>query len=147
MRKQCRCGHTMSLGFRLVIFEHKFQVDRVPIFECDECDYYEIFPSVKEDLLDVLGQLKRKGEGGRIYFTEVNEFADILFELREQYGQEDPNAFEALVQQACEERINLLLDLYGCAQKINDPSWMDEIAARLSTLSNFAKYRAFLGAK
>lgn len=147
MRRLCRCGQKMNFGFRLVRFQNKFQIDRVPIFECDSCDFYEVLPFVKPDLLDLLDQLKQQDVKGRVYFTEVNELADVLYELFRKWTKADSGLFEAMLEQHCEERINLLLDLYGCAQKMNDENWMKEIAARLATLSKFVKDRQFMSAK
>ncbi len=147
MRKLCCCGQNLNLGFRLVIFEDKFQVDRVPILECEECNYYEVLPSFKEDVIDLLRQLKDQGESVRVYFTEMNELADVLYGLSPQADKLDPSAFEALLEYSCNERINLLLDLYGCAQKMEDSAWMNEISARLAPLSKFVKKNQSLSAK
>lgn len=147
MRKLCRCGQNMSLGFRLVIFENKFQVDRVPILECEECNCYEVLPSFKADVIDLLSQLKEQGESVRVYFTEINELADVLYGLSSQAGKMDPTAFRVLLEQSCNERINLLLDIYGCAQKMGDTSWMNEIAVRLAPLSKFVKKGQSISAK
>ncbi|RCX23024.1 hypothetical protein DFP94_101615 [Fontibacillus phaseoli] len=147
MRKHCRCGQKMNLGFRLVIFENKFQVDRVPILECDECDYYEVLPFVKADVIDLLEQLKQQGENVRVFFTDMNELADVLYDMIQQKEKSDSSSFEAVLEQKCNERINLLLDLYGCAQKMNDSSWMNVIAVRLAVLSKYVSNRQSLSAK
>lgn len=141
MRKVCRCGQIMKLGIRPVIYENRIEVDRVPINECDECNYYEVVSDVKADLLDLLNQLKQQGESGRVLFTEVNELADVLYSLYLRMDPKEVASFEKHLEQSCEERINLLLDLYGCANKLNDSLWRNEIAARLSTLSNFVRKR------
>ncbi|MBU5672833.1 hypothetical protein [Paenibacillus brevis] len=146
MRKLCRCGHRMSLGFRLVIYKNGIQVDRVPIMECDDCERYEVLPAVKSDLLDLLFQLEEKGETGLILFSEMNELANVLYGLFTDPMLEG-ELNEAMLVKSCEERINLLLDLYGCAQKSDDKNWMDEITVRLATLSSFVSKRQFSGAK
>lgn len=146
MRKLCRCGHRMSLGFRLVIYKNEIQVDRVPIMECDDCERYEVLPAVKSDLLDLLFQLEEKGETGLILFPEMNELANLLHGLFTDPMLEGELS-EAVLVKSCEERINLLLDLYGCAQKTNDKNWMDEITVRLGTLSNYVSKPQYSGAK
>lgn len=143
----CRCGQNMSLGFRLIVFEHEYQVDRVPILECQECDSYEVLPFVKADLLDLINQLKQQGKRGRVFFTELNELADVMYGLCRHREKMDVISFDQLLVQNCEERINLLLDLYGCAQKMNDIDWMNEITVRLASLSKYVKERQFLGMK
>lgn len=146
MRKVCRCGHRMSLGFRLVIYKNVIQVERVPIMECDDCERYEVLPSVKADLLDMLFQLEEKGESGLILFPDMNELANVLYGLFSNPKLEGELS-EALLIKSCEERINLLLDLYSCAQKLDDKTWMQQIAVRLSTLSNYVNGRQVSGAK
>lgn len=148
MRRLCACGQDMDLGFRLVVFENKFQIDRVPIFECEECEYYELLPAIKCDLTNLLTQLKQESRGGRVFFTDVNEFADVLYSSYLTWKRTGDNlSFEALLEQGCEERINMLLDLYGCAKKASDSKWMDEITSRLASLSKFAKERQYLETK
>ncbi|MNN02143.1 hypothetical protein D3C81_1147910 [compost metagenome] len=148
MRRLCGCGQKMDLGFRLVIFENKFQIDRVPILECEECEYYEVLPAIKCDLTNLLAQLKEEGEGGRVLFTEVNEFADVLYSSYLTWKRTgDYQSFEELLEQGCEERINMLLDLYSCAKKASDSKWMNEITSRLAPLSKFTKERQCLETK
>ncbi|MNI22932.1 hypothetical protein D3C73_764970 [compost metagenome] len=148
MRRLCACGQNMDLGFRLVIFENKFQIDRVPILECEDCEYYEVLPAIKCDLTNLLAQLKQEDEGGRVLFTEVNEFADVLYNSYLTWKRTGDNpSFEALLEQGCEERINMLLDLYSCAKKASDSKWMNEITSRLAPLSKFTKERQCLETK
>ncbi|MNE67772.1 hypothetical protein D3C80_1633960 [compost metagenome] len=138
----------MDLGFRLVIFENKLQIDRVPILECEECEYYELLPAIKSDLTSLLADLREAGEGGRVLFTDVNEFADVLYSSYLTWKRTGDNqSFEMLLEQGCEERINLLLDLYGYAKKASDSAWMDEITTRLAPLSKYTKERQCLETK
>lgn len=146
MRKLCRCGHRMSLGFRLVIYKNGIQVDRVPIIECDDCERYEVLPAVKSDLLDLLFQLEEQGEEGVVFFPELNELANVLYELFIDPMLEGELS-EALLLKSCEERINLLLDLFGSAQRLDDKNWMDEISIRLATLSNYVSKHQLSRAK
>ncbi|MCM3698419.1 hypothetical protein [Paenibacillus macerans] len=141
MRKHCHCGQMMNLGFRLVIFEGIYEIDRVPIYECEDCSYYEVLPEVKTDLTDMLAKLKREQTEERIYFTERNELADLIFGIYRQWNRMETSSFEALLEQQCEEKINLLLDLFGCAKNLGDTEWMDDISKRLAQLSKFIKNR------
>lgn len=141
MRKHCQCGKMMNLGFRLVIFEGIYEIDRVPIYECEDCDFYEVLPEVKSNLTDLLTELKKEPPSGRIYFTERNELADLIFSIYRQWDGTDNESFEGLLEQQCEERINMLLDLYGGAKNLGDLDWMNEISKRLSQLSKYVKNR------
>lgn len=141
MRKHCHCGQMMNLGFRLVIFEGIYEINRVPIYECEDCSYYEVLPEVKTDLTDMLAKLKRERAEERIDFTERNELADLIFGIYRQWNRMETSSFEALLERQCEERINLLLDLFGCAKNLGDTAWMDDISKRLAQLSKFIKNR------
>ncbi|CAM4276938.1 MAG: hypothetical protein E7L01_14610 [Paenibacillus macerans] len=141
MRKHCHCGQMMNLGFRVVIFEGIYEISRVPIYECEDCSYYEVLPEVKTDLTDMLAKLKRERAEERIDFTERNELADLIFGIYRQWNRMETSSFEALLERQCEERINLLLDLFGCAKNLGDTAWMDDISQRLAQLSKFIKNR------
>ncbi|MFD3258588.1 hypothetical protein ACE3MQ_08280 [Paenibacillus lentus] len=146
MRKLCHCGQGMSLDFRVLIFEGVIEIDRVPIFECEKCSHYEVLPAVKPDLLALLGELKASGEQGLVLFNEVNELADVMFSIFRSWNQTESPSFEVLLEQKCKERINLLLDVFGCAKEMNDGEWMDDISKRLSQMSDFVNNSQFLRA-
>lgn len=146
MRKLCHCGQEMSLDFRVLIFGGVIEIDRVPIFECELCSHYEVFPAVKPDLLALLDELKESDEQGLVLFNEVNELADVMFGIYRTWNQSDTPSFEVLFEQNCKERINLLLDVYGCAKEMNDCQWMDDISKRLSQISGFVNSSQFSGA-
>lgn len=145
MRKLCDCGQSMTLGFRLVILDNKYQIDRVPIFECDDCEKYEVLPMIKNNLKNLMAELKERGQEGRVHFSEVNDFGYVLYESYKTWEHNgDIQSFEVLFEQGCEARINHLLDLYSYAKKANDQNWMNEISDRLASLSEFAKERQFM---
>ncbi|AZK49026.1 hypothetical protein [Paenibacillus lentus] len=148
MRKLCHCGQKMSLDFRVLIFGRVIEIDRVPIFECQLCSHYEVLPAVKSDLLALLDELKESNEQGLVLFNEVNELADVMFSISRTWNQMESTStsFEVLFEQKCKERINLLLDVYGCAKEMNDRQWMDEISKRLLQISDFVNYSQFSGA-
>ncbi|WP_188539431.1 hypothetical protein [Paenibacillus segetis] len=143
MRKHCHCGGMMNLDFRLVIFEGIIEIDRVPIYECEEGCFYEVFPAIKEDLKELLASLKQQGKTGRVIFTEMNELAHFIFEIYRTWDEGEASSFEALLEQKSNEHINLLLDLYGCAKSMNDTEWMNETSNRLAQMSNIVKDRQF----
>lgn len=146
MRKLCHCGQKMSLDFRVLIFGGVIEIDRVPIFECEQCSHYEVLPAVKSDLLALLGELKESEEQGLVLFNEVNELADVMFHIFRTWNQTESPSFEVLLEQKCKERINLLLDVYGCAKEMNDRDWMEDISKRLSQISDYVNYSQFSGA-
>lgn len=146
MRKLCYCGQKMTLDFRVLIYEGVIEIDRVPILECEQCSHYEVLPAVKPDLLKLLAELRTSQEQGLILFNEVNELADVIFEIYRLWDQTQLPSFEAVFEQKCKERINLLLDVFGCAKEMNDEQWMEDISKRLAQISNYVNHSQFLGA-
>ena len=144
----CRCGQAMTLSFRMLVFEDMYQIDLVPILECEDCSSYELIPSFKQDVTKLLAELKEQRREGRVIFTNVNELASVLYDIYKS-GQEllEVSSFNTFLVEKCEERINLLLDLYGYASKAGDADWMETISFRLSSLSSFVNKRQFLETK
>jgi len=144
----CSCGQTMTLSFRMLVFENMYQVDLVPILECEDCNSYELISSLKQEVIQLVAELKEQRREGRVIFTNVNEPAAVLYDIYKS-GQEqlEVSSFEAYLMEKCEERINLLLDLYGYARRAGDSTWMEEISFRLSSLSSFVKGYQYLETK
>ncbi|WP_055107541.1 hypothetical protein [Paenibacillus ihumii] len=143
MRKLCHCGQEMSLDFRVLIFESVIEIDRVPIFECEQCNHYEVLSAIKPDLLALLGEVKASREQGLVLFNEVNELVDVMYGIYRSWNDTGSPSFEALLDQKCKERINLLLDVYGCAKEMQDRDWMDDISKRLTQISCFVNNSQF----
>ncbi|WP_040676627.1 hypothetical protein [Paenibacillus sanguinis] len=139
MRKHCHCGQMMNLGFRTVIFEGIYEIDNVPIYECEECSHYQVLPEVKADVTDLLAGLKEEGVKEWVDFAEQNELAGLILALSDRWTGAEEASFESVLERQCEEQINLLLDLYGGAKNIGDLEWMDDISKRLQPLSKFVK--------
>jgi hypothetical protein len=129
----------------MLVFENMYQVDLVPILECEDCNSYELISSLKQDITRLVAEMKDQRREGRVVFTNVNELAAVLYDIYKS-GQEqlEVSSFEAYLMEKCEERINLLLDLYGYARKVGDSTWMEEISFRLSSLSSFVKEYQYL---
>ncbi|WP_209858568.1 hypothetical protein [Paenibacillus shirakamiensis] len=141
MRKVCDCGLDMNLGFRHVIFEGRIQIENVPILECEYCSNYEVISEVKPHLLTLLKDW-RTAEGSQlIYFNEYNEIADLLYGIFRQVPDLDMDNLEGMLNERRQERINLLLDLYGYAKDNKDDFWMEDVKGRLCQLTQFAKNR------
>ncbi|WMT42506.1 hypothetical protein RE628_09265 [Paenibacillus sp. D2_2] len=102
----------------MLVFENMYQVDLVPILECEDCNSYELISSLKQDITRLVAEMKDQRREGRVIFTNVNELAAVLYDIYKS-GQEqlEVSSFEAYLMEKCEERINLLLDLYGYARK------------------------------
>lgn len=145
MRKTCHCGQTMNLGFRTVIFEGRLEISRVPIYECEDCNYYFVMPQVKADLKSYLlnHDDQQSGKFSVVKFTDINELADVIYSIYRTWNPSESRSFDVVLEQKCQERINLLLDLYGYAKSLNDVDWMYNISKRLSQLSKFVTYRQF----
>ncbi|RUT36286.1 hypothetical protein EJP77_04660 [Paenibacillus zeisoli] len=135
MRKSCDCGQAMSLDFRKVIFEGRIEIENVPILQCESCSTYEVLPEVKPHVLSLLGEWKQI-EGSRvIHFNEMNEVANLLYDAI--YAAPISASIEHILEQKKEDRINLLLDIYGYAKEQEDSMWMQDITQRLSQLTLF----------
>ncbi|MUG44913.1 hypothetical protein [Paenibacillus woosongensis] len=143
MRKLCHCGQEMSLDFRVLIFEGIIEIDRVPVFECEQCSHYEVLPAIKPDLLALLAELKASREQGLVLFNEVSELADVMYGIYRTWSETESPSFESLLDQKCKERINLLLDVYGCAKGMEDQDWMEDISKRLAQISDFVNNSQF----
>ncbi len=136
MDTPCNCGQIKSLGFRTVIYGNQIKIKHVPVWECEQCGLYEVFPKIKQDLRKLLVQLKDEGRVS-VYFDEYNELTDVMYEVYQEsiYKEADADTYLLEVSERCKERINLLLDVYGYAKQQKDKQWMDQLMSRLSQLT------------
>ncbi|MNJ69554.1 hypothetical protein D3C77_659160 [compost metagenome] len=104
-----------------------------------------MLPAVKPDLIELLAELKASQEQGLVLFNEVNELVDVMFAIYRTWDQTGSPTFEGLLEQKCKERINLLLDVYGCAKEMDDSGWMEQISKRLAQLSVYVNHNQYLG--
>ena len=105
MWKSCRCGQTMNLGFRFVISKNGVKLKRVPVYECEAGCSYMLHPAIKNDMKQFLLTLAdpkqeqtkhnatnndiNKQINNEIDFTEMNEFAAVLWELYKSWDEDD----------------------------------------------------------
>jgi hypothetical protein len=129
LQKRCKCGETMGVRLRTVIFSNKVEIENVPIFSCDSCNYSEIYPPVKPELTSLIGKLGHKPQKQQLFFDEMNELAHLMMSVSDKERIQEP--IEAIVQ----ERINELLDLFILAQSIGDEEWMKELQIRLQQIT------------
>lgn len=132
LQRECRCGQSMSIGLRTVIYQSKVEIEHVPVFTCDSCSRSEVFPGVKPDLTRLIGELGGKPKKQRICFDEISELAHLMKVVTDKEYQHEP------VGAILEERINELLDMLLLARSLEDRSWMENIVERLSQITQYA---------
>ncbi|NQX57552.1 hypothetical protein [Paenibacillus qinlingensis] len=132
MQKYCKCGRTMNLRLRTVIYQSKVDIENVPIYSCEGCGRSEVVPHVKPELTGLIGRLGSKPEKQQFFFHEVSEVAFLLLKVTEKERMND--SMEKIV----EERINELLDILLLAQSLGDEPWAEEIRKRLSQITQSA---------
>ncbi|GGN96118.1 hypothetical protein [Saccharibacillus kuerlensis] len=135
MLEHCKCGQRYDLDFRLVDYKKHVSIDNVPVLVCPKCEYEEVLPWVRKDLTALLQKLSLCEEPYGIDYTDFNELACIIYVIFTCSPADTKDALKAEIQESCTARINTLLDLYRCAKDAGDRSWMTEIEARLSQLS------------
>lgn len=134
----------MNLGFRFVISRNGVKLKRVPVYECEAGCSYMLHPAIKDEMKQLLGQTYYQIKN-EIDFTELNEFAAVLWELYGSWEEDNAVSFDTVFAHKCEERINLLLDLYGYAKASQDEEWMETLTKRLSQLSKYVNNMFFTG--
>jgi hypothetical protein len=129
LRKLCKCGSSMSVRLRTVIYQNKVEIENVPIFSCGVCRRSEVFAEVKPELTGVIGKLGNSPEKQHLHFNDINEIAHLMYKVTEKQHAADP------VEKIVEERINELLDLLLLAQSLGDEPWAEDIRKRLGQIS------------
>lgn len=132
LSKGCSCGERMMIRLRTVIYQNKVEIENVPIFYCESCSRSEVFPEVKPELTDLIGQLGSKPDKQQLPFQERSELALLMTKAVDKENQWMP------VGKLLEERINELLDLLLLAQSLQDDIWADDIRKRLKQISSHA---------
>ncbi|MDF2926838.1 MAG: hypothetical protein K0R57_5752 [Paenibacillaceae bacterium] len=131
MQKQCKCGCSMDICLRTVIYQNKVEIEYVPVFTCDSCNRSEVFPGIKQDLTKLIGTLGAKPEKQRIRFDESCELAHLMKAVTDKENRHEP------VGKILEERINELLDMLLLSRSLDDQPWMEEIMVRLSQITRY----------
>jgi hypothetical protein len=131
LNKRCDCGDTKNLVLRTVIFAHKVNITRVPVYCCPQCGSHEVFSGVKEEISRLIGDLGSRPAPRTIAFDQMHEWAGILTAASE--GVETLQ--KAAVERAAEERTNELLDLWLLASSVGDEIWKAELQSRLAQLN------------
>jgi predicted NAD/FAD-binding protein len=118
----------MHIRLRTLIYSDRLEIENVPVFSCDACNYNELYAEAKPDLTKLIDQLGGKPEKQQLYFNEINDFAHMLFTVSA--AESLPVSAEKLL----EERVNRLLDLLLLAKSLNDELWERDICGRLEQI-------------
>lgn len=129
MLKLCKCGETMEIRLRTVIYSNKVEIGHVPVFTCEECQNCEVYPSVKPLLTGLIGSLGSKPDKQQVNFEEISEISYLMRQAAEQ--DIDHDRLAGLMQ----ERVNELLDLLLLAQSLGETEWMNDLRNRLSQVT------------
>lgn len=132
MQKHCKCGQAMSIRLRTVIYQNKVEIENVPVYTCEACNRSEVFPGVKPELTELIGDLGSIPDKKRLQFEEMSELAHLMMAVTDKEHRHES------ICQIFEERVNQLLDLLLLAQSLGDEPWMDDIRQRLSQISKHA---------
>jgi hypothetical protein len=129
LHKFCKCGSTMSIKLRTVIYQNKVEIDNVPIFSCEACRRSEVFAEVKSELTGMIKKLGKTLEKQHLQFNDISEIAHLMFKVTQKQYATEP------VEKIVEERINELLDLLLLAQSLKDEPWTEDVRKRLEQIS------------
>lgn len=129
MQKRCKCGSSMSIRLRTVIYQNKVEIENVPVFSCDSCHLSEVFAEVKPELTGIIGKLGNLPEKQQLYFNDISEIAHLMKRVT------DKQFAAAPVEKIVQERINELLDLLLLAQSLQDEAWISDVRKRLEQVS------------
>lgn len=129
MHKHCKCGSTMNIKLRTVIYKNKIEIENVPVFSCEDCRRSEVLAEVKSELTGVIGELEKTDDKQHVHFNDICEIAHLMFKVTEKQYATEP------VEKIVEERINELLDLLLLAQSLKDEPWAEDVRKRLEQIS------------
>lgn len=129
LEKQCKCGETMHIRLRTVIFQNRVEIENVPIYSCEACNRTLVYPGVKHDLTRFIAQLGREPAKQHVLFNDMNELANLMYKVA------DKDHIDLSVEHIIHERINELLDLLLLAQTLGDHNWTEDIRSRLSQIA------------
>lgn len=132
LQKQCKCGQAMGIRLRTVIYQSKVEIDNVPVYGCEYCNRSEVFPGVKPELTQLIGDLGGKPEKQKLKFDEISELAHLMKVVTDKEHRHEP------ISKILEERINELLDMLLLARSLGDETWMNDVRERLSQISKHA---------
>jgi hypothetical protein len=129
MEKHCECGEIMTVKIRKVVYRNKVEIDHVPVYICEACSRSEVYPPVKNELVELIDELGMEPVRQMLNFAELNEVARLVKIYCEKSVSLE--GFKSLMH----ERINELLDTLLLARSLKDHRWEDDVLRRLTQLS------------
>lgn len=134
MSMKCSCEQKMKLELRTVMYTRSVMIRHVPVLVCDYCLTYELIPSMRPDLKKCVDLLGPDPSINSFSLTEYHELARLIYEVLAE-GDYSEDSLKQILEHEIQERINLLLDLYGMAESLQDQAWVSDLRLRLSQLS------------
>lgn len=130
MQKMCKCGKSMQIHLRTIVYSNKIEIMNVPIFTCDDCHSSEVFHSIKGHITEMIEKMGNPTEKQTLMFNDVNELAHLM------YKASDRELLDIPLEMIVEDRINELLDLLILARSIEDDLWVEEVQQKLIQITN-----------
>jgi len=127
--KNCKCGASMDIRLRTVIYSSKVEIENVPIYSCDSCYHTELMIGIKHELVKLIGSLGSKPEKQKLQFDEWNEWAHLITLVS------DKERMHLSIQTIINHRIDELLDVMLLARSLGDKNWEQQLRERLSQIT------------
>ncbi|MDP4096857.1 hypothetical protein OIN60_08735 [Paenibacillus sp. P96] len=135
MRKLCECGESMNLELRNLVYERKMEIRHVPVLTCFSCAVSEVPLQVADDIKKLIKQFNEAPGLRKVSFTDIHEWADVIHHVLKNSEKRELENWDQPLEEARQERINMLLDLYRFASDSGDSRWMNDVESRLKQLS------------
>lgn len=131
MNRTCGCGNEMELMLHTIIYSHRFEIENVPVWSCEQCEQSQLHDEIKEDLKEMIYRLSRHENSGKFRFDEYNELANYI------HMSSNPNVSNCSEEQYMERRVDELLDLLIIVNSLGDDEWMQDLHRRLTQLTKY----------
>ncbi|MFB5759410.1 hypothetical protein [Paenibacillus medicaginis] len=125
----------MNLELRTLVYGQKMEIRHVPVLTCLSCTESEVPAQVADDIKRLIKTTDEEPAVKQISFTEIHEWADVIRQVLMNSEDHELEEWDQPLEEARQERINLLLDLYRFASDSGDTRWMNEVESRLKQLS------------
>ncbi|MFB5266301.1 hypothetical protein ACE41H_05810 [Paenibacillus enshidis] len=125
----------MNLELRTLVYGQKMEIRHVPVLTCLSCTESEVPAQVADDIKRLIKTTDEEPAVKQISFTEIHEWADVIRQVLMNSEDQELEEWDQPLEEARQERINLLLDLYRFASDSGDTRWMNEVESRLKQLS------------
>jgi hypothetical protein len=119
----------MDIRLRTIIYRSRVEIERVPIYTCDECFHTEVLEGVKEELTKLICRIGCNPPKQKLDFGEYSEWAYLIAKAT------DRELIHVPIRSIIGERIDQLLDLLILARSLGDAEWENELIDRLGQIS------------